>query len=232
MKGRIRHFASKRAMDIEGLGTKLVDQLVDRGLVTDIPDLYNLTLETLASLERMAEKSAQNILDALERSKKRPLARFLYGLGIRQVGEHLAAVLAQRFGSLEKLSETTEEDLLAINEVGPEVAQSVVRFFRDPKNRENLKRLKKAGLQIEEPAELRQAKLQGKTFVFTGALASMGREEARSLVESLGGRTASGVSSKVDYVVVGENPGSKLDRARDLGIRILTEAEFQEMIRG
>jgi DNA ligase (NAD+) len=231
LKGSIKHFASKGAMDIDGLGTKLVDQLVDRGVVADIADLFGLTHETLASLERMAEKSAQNIIDALEQSKRRPLARFLYALGIRHVGEHLAEVLAHEFRSIEKLSRATEEDLIAINEVGPEVAQSVVRFFQDPKNVENLRRLEKAGLRIEEPSQTHQQKLRGRTFVFTGVLASMGREEARSHVESRGGQTSSSVSSKVDYLVVGENPGSKLDRARDLGIQIITEDQFREMMK-
>lgn len=230
LKGGIKHFASKRAMDIDGLGTKLVDQLVDRGLVADISDLYSLTHEDLASLERMAEKSAQNILDALEKSKTRPLARFLYGLGIGHVGEHLSEILAQEFGSLEGLSRATQQELLAIKEIGPEVAQSVLSFFRDPKNMENLKRLEKAGLEIQEPARPLEEKLKGKTFVITGTLASMGREEARSLVESLGGRTASTVSKKVDYLVVGANPGSKLDRAQELGITIITEEQFNDMI--
>jgi DNA ligase (NAD+) len=179
----------------------------------------------------MAEKSAQNIIDALEQSKRRPLARFLYALGIRHVGEHLAEVLSHEFRSVEKLSRATEEDLIAINEVGPEVAQSVVRFFQDPKNAENLRRLERAGLRIEEPSQTHQQKFRGRTFVFTGVLASMGREEARSHVESQGGQTASSVSSKVDYLVVGENPGSKLDRARDLGIQIITEDQFREMMK-
>jgi DNA ligase (NAD+) len=230
LKGSIRHFASKRAMDIDGLGTKLVNQLVDRGLVTDIADLYRLDHKTLASLERMAEKSAQNILDSLEESKTKPLARFLYGLGIRQVGEHLSGLLAQHFKGLGKLAKATEEELMVIPEVGPEIAQSVVRFFQDPKNIETLDRLERAGLRIEEPSKPRQDKLQGKTFVFTGALSSMEREEARRLVESLGGRTASTVSKKVDYVVVGADAGSKLDRAQDLKIQTLTEEEFKKMM--
>ncbi len=231
LKGSIKHFASKRAMDIDGLGTKLVDQLVDRALVNDIADLYSLTHETLASLERMAGKSAQNILDALEKSKTRPLARFLYGLGIRHVGEHLSEILVREFGSLKRLATATEEQLLAIHEIGSEVARSVVTFFRDPKNVETLKRLDRAGLKIHEPSTSRQDRLGGKTFVFTGTLISMGRDEARSLVESLGGKTASTVSKKVDYLVVGENPGSKVDRARDLKIQIVTEEEFNRMVR-
>jgi len=230
LKGSIKHFASKRAMDIDGLGTKLVDQLVDRGLVNDIADLYGLTHETLASLERMAEKSAHNILEALEKSKTRPLARFLYGLGIRHVGEHLSEILVQEFGSLERLSRASEEELMAIYEVGSEVAQSVASFFRDPRNVETLKTLNRAGLRIHEPSVPRQDRLGGKTFVFTGTLTSLGRDEARNLAESLGGRTASSVSKKVDYLVVGESPGSKVDRARDLGIQIVTEEEFKKMV--
>lgn len=230
LKGSIKHFASKRAMDIDGLGTKLVDQLVDRGLVKDIADLYHLDHETLASLERMADKSAQNIIDAIDKSKAKSLARFLYGLGIRHVGEHLSEILAREFGSLQRLSRATGDELTAINEVGPEVAQSVVRFFQDPKNLETFMRLEEAGFKIEEPSKALPEKLGGKTFVFTGNLESVPREEARSLVESLGAKTVSSVSKKVDYIVVGADPGSKVERARDLGVQIITEEEFKKMI--
>jgi DNA ligase (NAD+) len=230
LKGSIKHFASKRAMDIDGLGTKLVDQLVDRGLVKDIADLYHLDHETLASLERMADKSAQNIIDAIDKSKAKSLARFLYGLGIRHVGEHLSEILAREFGSLQRLSRATGDELTAINEVGPEVAQSVVRFFQDPKNLETFMRLEEAGFKIEEPSKALPEKLGGKTFVFTGNLESVPRGEARSLVESLGAKTVSSVSKKVDYIVVGADPGSKVERARDLGVQIITEEEFKKMI--
>jgi DNA ligase (NAD+) len=229
LKGSIKHFASKRAMDIDGLGTKLVDQLVDRGLVTDPADLYGLTRDALASLDRMAEKSARNILGALEKSKKKSLSRFLYALGIRHVGEHLSETLAQHFGSLDSVAKATKEQLEDVNEIGPEVAQSVVRFFQDSKNLETLKRLESAGLDIEEPSGVSEEKLRGKIFVFTGALSSMDRHEARRLVESLGGRTASSVSQKVDYLVMGKDPGSKLERAQDLGVQVMTEDEFKEM---
>jgi DNA ligase (NAD+) len=198
--------------------------------VRDTADLYSLSHGTLASLERMADRSAQNILDALVRSKRKPLARFLHALGIRHVGEHIAEVLARHFGSLDRLLRANEEELMAVSEIGPEVAQSVMRFFRDPKNLETLRRLEQAGLKIEEAPRSRQDRLVGKTFVFTGNLESMAREEARNLVESLGGKTASSVSRKVDYLVVGEGPGSKLDRARDLGIRVLTEEQFKAMV--
>ncbi|RLA83453.1 MAG: DNA ligase (NAD(+)) LigA [Deltaproteobacteria bacterium] len=230
LKGRIRHFASRRAMDIEGLGVKLIDQLVDKGLVKDLSDIYYLTKEELAGLERMADKSAQNIIDAIERSKKTTLARFLNALGIRLVGEHLSQVLAEKFGSLERLYTVTEEELMAVPEIGPEVAQSVVRFFRDERNRETIKRIVEAGVSFEEAAPEEERPLEGKVFVFTGALESMTREEAKNLVERLGGRAASSVSRKVDYVVVGKDPGSKYDKARELGLTIIDEEEFKKLV--
>jgi len=216
-------------MDIEGLGVKLIDQLVDKGLVKDLSDIYYLTKEELAGLERMADKSAQNIIDAIERSKKTTLARFLNALGIRLVGEHLSQVLAERF-SLERLFTVTEEELMAVPEIGPEVAQSVVRFFRDERNRETIKRILEAGVSFEEAAPEEERPLEGKVFVFTGALESMTREEAKNLVERLGGRAASSVSRKVDYVVVGKDPGSKYDKARELGLTIIDEEEFKKLI--
>jgi DNA ligase (NAD+) len=229
-KGRVKHFASKRAMDIDGLGDKLVAQLVDKGMVKDVSDLYRLSKADLVSLERMADKSAQNILDAMEASKRKPLAKFIYALGIRHVGEHMAEVLARELKSLGGFLRATEEDLLAIREVGPELAQSVVRFFGDQGNREVLERLQKAGLRIVERAVDEGAKLKGLTFVFTGAMDSFSRDEARELVESLGGRAASSISKKVDYVVVGRDPGSKYEQARELGITVLTESQFKEMV--
>lgn len=230
LKGRIKHFASKRAMDIDGLGVKLIDQLVERGLVKDVADLYYIKKDELIALERMAEKSAQNIIDAIEKSKTKPLAKFLFALGILHVGETTAEDLAAHFPRLEDFFRLTEEDLMEVEGIGPEVSSSVVRFFRDKKNRESIERLKKAGIQLIEPKEKEKGKLGGKTFVFTGTLKSYGRDEARNLVESLGGTTASNVSKKVDFVVVGEDPGSKLDKARELGIKTLTEEEFKKMI--
>ena len=230
LKGRIRHFASRRAMDIEGLGVKLIDQLVDKGLVKDLSDIYYLTKEELAGLERMADKSAQNIIDAIERSKKTTLARFLNALGIRLVGEHLSQVLAEKFGSLERLYTVTEEELMAVPEIGPEVAQSVVRFFRDERNRKTIKRILEAGVSFEEAASEEERPLEGKVFVFTGALESMTREEAKNLVERLGGKAASSVSRKVDYVVVGKDPGSKYDKARELGLTIIDEEDFKKLV--
>lgn len=230
LKGRIKHFASKRAMDIEGLGTKLIDQLVDKGFVKDIADIYYLKKEDLISLERMADKSAQNIIDAIEASKTKPLSKFLFALGIRHVGETTAEDLARNFPRLDDFFNLSKEDLMKIEGIGPEVATSVYQFFRDKKNKESIDRLKKAGVKIIEPKLKEKGKLAGKTFVFTGTLKSYGRDEARNIVESLGGITASSVSKKVDYVVVGEEPGSKLEKARELGIRILTEEEFKKMI--
>ena len=183
------------------------------------------------ALERMADKSAQNIIDAIEASKEKPLSKFLYALGIRQVGEHTSELLAHRFSRLEEYPHLTEEDLMKVEEVGPEVAASVVRFFRDKKNRESIDRLKKAGVKVIEPSFKAKGKLAGKVFVFTGTLKHSGRDEARALVEALGGRAASSVSKKVDFVIVGEDPGSKFDKAKELGIKILTEEEFRKMIR-
>jgi DNA ligase (NAD+) len=230
LKGRIKHFASKRAMDIEGLGVKLIDQLVEKGLVKDVADIYYIKKEDLIALERMADKSAQNIIDAIEKSKEKPLSKFLYSLGVRHVGEHISELLVRHFLRLEDFFRPSEEDLMKVEEVGPEVAASVVQFFRDKKNRESIDRLKKAGVKVIEPKAKERGKLAGKVFVFTGALQAFGRDEARNLVETLGGMTASSVSKKVDFVVVGEDPGSKLDKAKELGINTLTEEEFKKMI--
>jgi DNA ligase (NAD+) len=230
LKGRIRHFASKRAMDIDGLGVKLIDQLVDKGLVKDVADIYYINKEELIELERMADKSAQNIIDAIEKSKTKPLSKFLYALGIRHVGETTAEDLARHFPRLDDFFHLTEEDLMEVEGIGPEVAASVHQFFGDKKNKESIERLKKAGVKVIESKVKEKGKLVGKTFLFTGALKVFGRDEARNLVESLGGTTASSVSKNVDYVVVGEDPGSKFDKAKELGIRTLTEEEFKKMI--
>jgi DNA ligase (NAD+) len=230
LKGRIKHFASKRAMDVDGLGVKLIDQLVDKGLVKDVADIYYVNKEELIALERMADKSAQNIIDAIEKSKTKPLSKFLYALGIRHVGETTAEDLARHFPRLEGFFQLTEEDLMEVEGIGPEVAASVHQFFRDKKNRESIERLKKVGVKVIEPKTKEKGKFAGKTFVFTGTLKTFGRDEARNLVESSGGLTASSVSKKVDYVVVGEDPGSKFDKAKELGIKTLTEEEFKKMV--
>lgn len=230
LKGRIKHFASKRAMDIDGLGIRLIDQLVDKGLVKDVADLYYLKKDELIALERMADKSAQNIIDAIEKSKTKPLGKFLFALGILHVGETTAEDLSRHFPGLADFFHLSREDLMRVEGIGPEVSASVVRFFKDKKNRESIERLKKAGVRLIEPEGKEKGTLAGKTFVFTGTLHSYGRDEARNRVESLGGMTASSVSKKVDFVVAGEDPGSKYDKARELGITILTEEEFKKMI--
>ncbi len=230
LKGRIKHFASKRAMDIDGLGVKLIDQLVDKGLIKDVADIYYINKQKLIELERMADKSAQNIIDAIEKSKTKPLSKFLYALGIRHVGETTAEDLACHFPRLDDFFRLSEEDLMEVEGIGPEVAASVHQFFRDKKNRESIELLKKAGVKVIEPKVKEKGKLVGKTFLFTGALKTFGRDEARNLVESSGGMTTSSISKKVDYVVVGEDPGSKFDKAKELGIKTLTEEEFKKMI--
>ena len=230
LKQQIRHFASRNAMDIEGLGDKLIDQLVDRGLVKDIAGLYFLTKEQWSKLERMADKSAQNIIDALEKSKKIPLGRFIFALGIRFVGEHAARLLAEHFRTFENLKRASYEELLNIHEIGPQSAQSIIQFFNEPKNIDMINRLFKAGIQIEKETAPKKQPLAGKTFVFTGALENFTRHEAEELVTSLGGRAASSVSRNTDFVVVGKDPGSKAQKARDLGVHILTEQEFKKMI--
>lgn len=217
-------------MDIEGLGVKLIDQLVDKGLVKDVADIYYITKEQLIELERMADKSAQNIIDAIEASKTKPLSKFLYALGVRHVGETTAEDLARHFPHLDDFFHLSEEDLMEVEGIGPEVAASVHQFFGDKKNKESVGRLKKAGVKVIEPKAKEKGKLAGKTFVFTGALKSYGRDEARNLVESMGGVTASSVSKKVDFVVVGEDPGSKFDKAKELGITTLTEQEFKKLV--
>ena len=217
-------------MDIDGLGVKLIDQLVDKGLVKDVADIYYIKKEQLIELERMADKSAQNIIDAVEKSKTKPLSKFLYALGIRNVGETTAEDLASHFPRLEDLFRLSEEDFMEVQGIGPEVAASVHRFFGDKKNRESIDRLKKAGVRVAEPKAREKGKMTGKTFVFTGSLKTFGRDEARTLVESMGATTASTVSKKVDFVVVGDDPGSKFDKAKELGIKTLTEEEFKKII--
>jgi len=231
LKRSIAHYASKGAMDIEGLGRKNVDLLVDSGLVRRLSDLYTLKKEDLLSLPRFAEKSAENLIEGIEKSKNQNLARFIYALGIPNVGEHMARVLAEHFKSLDNLMKASVEDLTSIHEVGPETAESIVSFFREKTNRDEIERMKKLGVKATvERVEKKEGLLDGKVFVFTGALKSFSREEAKSLVEELGGRAASSVSRNVDFVVVGENPGSKYDKAKKLGLKIIDEEEFKKMV--
>ncbi|UCE07633.1 MAG: NAD-dependent DNA ligase LigA [bacterium] len=230
LKQQIRHFASRGAMDIEGLGDKLVNQLVDSGLVKDVADLYFLSHQQWADLERMGNKSAQNIIDALQNSKNISLDRFIYSLGIRFVGEHAAGLLAEHFKTLINLKKATYDDLMSIYEIGPQSAQSIVQFFNEPKNLNTINRLIKAGITIQLKEVTASDKLVDKTFVFTGTLESMTRDEAEQLIASLGGRATSSISKKTDYVVLGKDPGSKATKARDLGVTILSEEEFKRLL--
>jgi DNA ligase (NAD+) len=232
-KESILHFAGRHAMNIDGLGEKIVDQLVDKGLVKDVADLYTLKekKEEVARLERMAEKSAQNLLEEIEASKKNSLARLIYALGIQFVGERTAQLLAEHFSSLEELAAAKEEELEEVPEVGPKVATSIVEFFSEPANRQLIKKLKKAGVHpTAEKRVVKSQKLAGKSFVFTGGLANRSREEAGELVIQHGGKVSGSVSKKTDYVVVGTDPGSKYDKAKELDVTILTEAEFEKLL--
>ncbi|MCP9463168.1 MAG: NAD-dependent DNA ligase LigA [Nitrospira sp.] len=233
LKGALEHFASKAAMNIEGLGKKTVAQLVDRGLVRDLADLYHLKREQILELDGFADRSATLLLEAIERSKRAPLDRFLYALGIRQVGRHIASVLAREFGSLQALMQADEARLQAVKEIGPEISASLVSYFQEPSNRRVLDRLLQAGILIEQPAlpqERSTRPLAGKSFVFTGGLETLSREDASSLVERLGGTVSSAVSTKTSFVVVGANPGSKLAQAQKLGVPLLTEQEFLKLV--
>jgi DNA ligase (NAD+) len=228
VKEAILHYASRRAADIQGLGGKLVDRLVETGLVRRISDLYRLRAEDLTPLERMGDKSAQNLLHQIERSKGITRSRLIFALGIRHVGERVADLLAERFASVEALSHA-EDELTAIPGIGPEIARSIVGFFRNAENQQLLAELTALG--VASGAERPQGgPLAGKTFVFTGALSLLTRDEARKIVESLGGRVTSGVSRQVDYVVAGEGPGRKMDQAREMGLAILTEDEFRALV--
>jgi DNA ligase (NAD+) len=230
-KESLLHYASRHAMNIDGLGDKIVDQLVDKGLVKDVADLYALKEDELAALERMAEKSAKNLLEEIEGSKKNSLARLIYALGIRFVGERTGQLLAEHFSSLEELAEADEEQLVAVNEVGPKVAAAIAEFFSEPANRQLIKKLHKAGVHpTAEKREVKSQKLAGKSFVFTGGLANRSREEAGELVQQHGGKVSGSVSKKTDFVVVGTDPGSKYDKAKELGVTILTESDFERLL--
>jgi len=231
LKETLLYFAGRRAMNIDGLGDKLVDQLVDKGLVRDVADLYSLTHEQLANLERMADKSASNLLAEIENSKQVELARVIFALGIRFVGERTGQFLAEHFGSLDKLAQAAEEELYEVEEVGPRVAESILHFFREPQNRKVLEKLRQAGLQFaQKKARQAEGKLAGKQFVLTGTLPNYSRDQAARLIEEAGGRVISSVSKKTDYVVVGADPGSKLDKARALGVKTIDEVGLLELL--
>ena len=233
-KQAILHFAQRRAVEVEGLGDKLVDQLVDADIIKTLPDLYRLGFASLAALDRMADKSAQNIVDALEKSKRTTLPRFLFGLGIRHIGEATAKALASHFGKLDGILDATPEQLLEVADVGPIVAQSLRTFFDQPHNREVVEQLRACGVTWEEgePAAITPKPLAGKTFVITGTLPTLSRDEAKDMLEAAGAKVAGSVSKKTSYVLAGAEAGSKLDKALELGVAVIDEAGMKEMLDG
>ncbi|HXX01525.1 MAG TPA: helix-hairpin-helix domain-containing protein, partial [Candidatus Acidoferrales bacterium] len=213
-----------------GMGESLVNQLIERGLVKNVADIYDLTKKDLLSLDRFAEKSAQNILDEIESSKKLPLERVIYGLGIRFVGERTAQFLAEHFGSMEALEHASLEELQDVTEVGPRIAESIVEFFSIAANRKLVERLGAAGLAFKGKRKERGTKLASKTFVLTGTLAHFTRDEAKKLIEDAGGKVTGSVSKKTDYVVAGADAGSKLDKAKELGVAVIDEKEMEKLV--
>ena len=236
LKESIIHFASRRAMDVDGMGESLVEQLVDRGLVKSLADIYSLTLEQIADLERMAEKSASNVLAGIEQSKATPLPRVIYALGIRYVGERTAQLLADAFNSIDAMEAADADELEAVEEVGPRIAEGIIDFFGAERNRELLRQLREAGLRFsQEPRVVEVSEdsgVAGKTFVLTGTLPTLTRDEAKDRIQSAGGKVSGSVSKKTDYVVAGEKAGSKLEKAEKLGVAVLDEAGLEELLGG
>ena len=229
--GTILHFASRGVMNIDGMGESLVTQLIDRGLVKNVADIYALTKKDLLSLERFADKSAQNILDEIENSKKLPMERVIYGLGIRFVGERTAQFLAEHLGSMEAIEKASVEELQEVDEVGPRIAESIAEFFSVAANRKLVERLRAAGLTLTGQKKQRGTTLAGKTFVLTGTLAHFTRDEAKKMIEDAGGKVTGAVSKKTDYVVAGADAGSKLDKAKELGVAVIDEKQMQGLVK-
>ncbi|MBN2592187.1 MAG: NAD-dependent DNA ligase LigA [Sedimentisphaerales bacterium] len=230
LKERLKYFAGRGQMDIENLGSALIDQLVEEGLVKNFADLYKLEQSDLIELERMAEKSADNVIKAIEASKKRPLWRLVASLGIRHIGGQTAQVLAEYFGSLDKLMEATQEELADIDQVGPTMAKSVYEYFRDLKNKQVIDELLAAGVKPEKPKTRRSSKLAGKTIVVTGTLEKFTRQQIEQAIRQAGGKSSSSVSKKTDFVLAGDNPGSKLDKAKKLDVKVIDEKQFLELL--
>jgi DNA ligase (NAD+) len=231
LKESIRHFASRGVMNIDGLGDVLIDQLVDSGLLKGVADLYDLKVEQLAGLDRMGTKSAENVIKNIDRSRYVAMPRVITALGIRFVGQRTAEILAEHFGTMDKIETSNIEELQQAPEVGPKVAESIYAFFREPQNQLLLERLKRANLSFEfSVLQKKEGSLKGMIFVLTGTLPGMAREEAKSLIEAAGGKVASAVSGKTNYVVAGEDAGSKLDKARSLNIPVIGEAELRAML--
>ncbi|MEK6589109.1 MAG: NAD-dependent DNA ligase LigA [Nitrospinota bacterium] len=231
LKEGIRHFVSKRGMNIEGLGDRHIEQFVENTVIKDVADIYSLKKEDIIKLERWGDKSVSNLLNQIENSKNRTLARLIYSLGIRQVGEHIAKILADDFDSLDELMNASYERLTEIHEIGPETAESIMSFFKERHNRDVIDKLRKAGVKTEERVhKKRDLRFKGKQFVLTGTLSIFKREDAKELIERLGGRVTSTVSKKTDFVIVGIDPGSKYDKAKELKIKILNEEEFKDLL--
>jgi DNA ligase (NAD+) len=230
LAGRLRHFASRTAMDIEGLGEKLCETLVDAELVRSVADLYRLTVEQVMTLERMGEKSAQNLVDGIARSKETTLRRFVYALGIPEVGEATAKALAEHFRSLDALLQADLDTLQQVRDVGPEMAHAIRGFFEDPDAVETVHALLRHGLHLKPPEAPQGGPFEGKTVVLTGTLASLSREDAKAEVERRGGRVSGSVSKKTDFLVAGEEAGSKLKKAQELGVTVLDEARFKDLL--
>lgn len=231
VKERIRHFTTREAMDIEHVGPAVVNQMVEKKYIKDVADLYYLKKEDIKKLERMADKSAQNVINAIQGSKARPYERLIYALGIRLVGKHVATILAQHYPSINKLMKVSESELSKIYEIGPKVAESVVTFFKQKENHNLIEKLKKAGVKLESKAAKGPKPLKGKTFVFTGGLSKYSRPQAEQIVRDLGGMPSSSVSKNIDYVVVGTEPGSKYDKAKKLGVKCISEQEFIKIVK-